>query len=159
MQAGLWWPFLLKDAHQYAKESVQCQRMGQPTTMDRMQDHPILPLEPFQKWGLDFVGPTKPKAKKNGARYILVATDYATKWVEAVALKDNKARSVARFLYKMMTRFGCPIELVSDQGVHFLNLVIKELTSKHMILHKKSTPYHPHANGQAENTNRCWCGF
>ena len=155
MQAGLWWPLLIKDAYQFSRECLQCQKMGQPTSMDRMQDHPVLPLEPFQKWGLDFVGPIKPKASRTGARYILVATDYATKWVEAVSLRDNKAASVARFLYKhIMTRFGCPIELVSDQGVHFLNSVIEELTNKHMIMHKKSTPYHPQANGQAKSTNK-----
>ena len=114
MQAGLWWPLLLRDAHTFAKECVQCQNLGQPTNRDRMQDHPVLPLEPFQKWGLDFIGPIKPRAKRTGARYILVATHYATKWVEAVALRDNKASSVARFIYKLMTRFGCPIELVSD---------------------------------------------
>ena len=115
--------------------------MGQPGSSDRMQDHPIMPLEPFQKWGLDFVGPIKPRASKTGARYILVATDYATKWVEAVALRDNKAASVARFLYKnIMSRFGCPVELVSDQGTHFLNSIIQKLTRTHMMVHKKSYP-------------------
>ena len=53
-----------------------------------------------------------------------------------------------------MTRFGCPIELISDQGSHFLNGVIRELTQTHTILHKKSTPYHPQANGQAESSNK-----
>lgn len=124
MQARLWLPLLLKDAYSFARECVQCQKLGQPTSMDRMEDHPIPPLEPFQKWGLDFVGPIKPKSKRTGARYILVATDYATKWVEAVALKDNKAASVARFLYKLMTRFGragvgsrCSFSEFSHQGV------------------------------------------
>lgn len=154
MQADLWWPLLLRDAHTFAKECVQCQKLGQPTNRDRMQDYPILPLEPFQKWGLDFIGPIKPRSKRSGARYILVATDYATKWVEAVALRHNKASSVAKFLYKMMTRFGCPIELVSDQGVHFLNSIIKELTARHMILHKKSSPCHAQANGQTESSNK-----
>ncbi|MCO5594436.1 hypothetical protein L7F22_048466 [Adiantum nelumboides] len=152
LQAGLWWPLLLKDAYTFAKECVQCLKMGQRTQGDRMQDHPILPLEPFQKWRLDFVGPIKPRAHKIGSRYILVATDYASKWVEAVALRDNKAASVARFLYKnIMTRFGCPIELVSDQRTHFLNFVIEELTSKHTILHKKSTPYHPQEKAKSSN--------
>ena len=113
-----------------------------------MPVQPILPFEPFQKWGLDFVGPIKPTAMFTGNKYILVATDYATKWVEAVALRDNSAKSVAKFLYKnIMTRFGCPVELISDQGGHFLNHVIEFLTKTHMIMHKKSSTYHPQANG------------
>ena len=65
--------------------------------------------------GIGFLGPIKLKGKKIGARYILVAMDYVTKRVEALALQDNKVASVAKFLYKdIMTRCGCPIELVSD---------------------------------------------
>lgn len=75
--------------------------------------------------------------------------------MEAVALRDNKASSVAKFLYKnIMTRFGCPIGLVSDQGGHFLNKVIRKLTRLHLIIHKKSTVYYPQANGQAESSNK-----
>ncbi|MCO5614966.1 hypothetical protein L7F22_069252 [Adiantum nelumboides] len=103
---------------------------------------------------MDFVGPVKPTSSRDN-RYILVAIDYCTKWVEVVALKDNKAAGVAKFLYhNIMTRFGCPIELVNDRGTHFLNEVIQELTKTHMILHKKSTPYHPQANKQAESSNK-----
>ena len=120
-----------------------------------MQHNPVLPLEPFQKWGIDFVGPIKPAAKLSGNKYILVATDYCTKWVEAIALRDNTARSVAKFLYNnIMTRFGCPVELVFDQGKHFLNKVIRLLTNTHMIIHKKSTVYYPQANGLAESSNK-----
>ena len=75
--------------------------------------------------GLDFVGPFSPPARRTGNRYILAATDYCTKWVEARALKDNSAKSVARFLYEaIMTRYGCPVELVTDQGGHFINAVV-----------------------------------
>lgn len=115
----------------------------------------VLPLEPFQKWGLDFVGPFYPPASHTVNKYILVATDYCTKWVEAKALRDNTAATVAKFLYEMiMTRYGSPMELVSDQGGHFLNEVIQNLTSQHMIIHKKSIVYYPQANGQAESTNQ-----
>ena len=100
---------MLKDAHEFAKRCIFCQKEGKPTQMDRMPHQPILPLEPFQKWKMDFVGPIKPMAKQTRNRYILVATDYCTKWMEAVALRDNKTSSVAKFLYKnIMTRFGCP---------------------------------------------------
>lgn len=62
---------------------------------------------------------------------------------------------MAKFIYQnIMTRFVCPMEIVSDQGKHFLNDFMKELTSKHVIIHKKSSVYHPQCNGQAESTNK-----
>ena len=70
-------------------------------------------------------------------------------------LNDNKASSVAKFLYKnIMTKSGCPIELVLDQGKHFLNKVIKNLTSMHMTIHKKLAVYYLQANGQAKSSNK-----
>ena len=83
----------------------------------------MLPLEPFQKWGLEFVGPFTPAAARTGNKYILVAIDYCTKWVEAKPLRDNIEASTTKFLYEhIWCRFGCPIELISDQGGHFLNV-------------------------------------
>ena len=74
-------------------------------------------------------------------KYILIATDYCTKWVEVWALPDNIARSMAKWLFKdIFTRFGTPIELVSDRGTHFVNKVIKEMTSFFLIVHKKFSP-------------------
>ena len=156
--SGLWWPTLHQDALEYVKRCEECQRTKPPVAMDEMPLRPIMATRAFAKWGIDFVGPIKPPAKHTHAEYIIVATDYLTKWVEAKATVKNDARTTAKFLYEnVFTRYGLPIEIVSDQGVHFLNEVIEFLLAEFMVLHKRSAPYHPQANGQAESTNKTLC--
>jgi hypothetical protein len=76
------------------------------------------------KWGLDFIGLSKLTRNK----YILVATHYATKWVEAKAFKTNIIIITTIFLDEyILTKFGCPLTIVIDQGVHFINDIIKHL--------------------------------
>ena len=85
----------------------------------------VLPQSPFEKWGLDYVGPIKPVARGSQAQYIIVATDYMTKWAEAKAVRKANAYSTAKFIYEnIITRFGFLIEIVTDQGTHFINQVI-----------------------------------
>ena len=78
-QVGLWWPTTQRDAQQYCRECDLCQRLGKPIEQACMPHQSVLPLEPIQKWGLDFVGPFTPAAARTGIKYILVATDYCTK--------------------------------------------------------------------------------
>ena len=123
---------------------------------------PMMEARTFSKWGIDFVGPINPPAHRTAhrtkAQYIIVATDYLTKWVEAKATQKNDARTTACFLYKyVFTRSGLPIEIVSDRGTHFINEVIHYLLDEFMVIHKKSAPYHPQANGQAESSNKILC--
>ncbi len=85
--------------------------------------------EPFIKLGLDFVGPIKPPKRYIGNIYIFVATNYVTKWVEVRALKINIAIIIAKNLYEcIIIRFRCPLIIVTNQGVHFINDAIKYLT-------------------------------
>ena len=74
---------------------------------------------------LTLLAPLVPAVINSQARYIIVATDYFTKWMEARATRKADARSTAKFLYEqVISRYGCPLELISDRGAHFLNEVI-----------------------------------
>ena len=158
MMAGLWWPTLFKDAEEFVKRCDECQRVKVPIRKDNMPLRPMMGAHAFAKWGIDFVGPINPPAHRTRAQYIIVATDYLTKWVEAKATQKNDARTTALFLYEyVFTRYGLPIETISDRGTHFINDVINYLLGEFMIVHKKSAPYHPQANGQAKSTNKILC--
>nr|GEZ79434.1 reverse transcriptase domain-containing protein [Tanacetum cinerariifolium] len=103
------------------------------------------------KKGIDFMGPF-PNSKGN--KYILVAVDYLSKWVEAKALPTNDARVVVKFLKSLFSRFGTPKAIISDRGTHFCNDQFAKVMSKYGVTHRLSTAYHPHTSGQVEVTNR-----
>ncbi len=88
--------------------------------------------------------PIKPIGKYTGNKFIIIATDYATKWVEARALKTNTAVAIAKKLYEcILIRFGCPLTIVTNQGVHFIDDAIKYLTDNFLLKHVSSTTYYP----------------
>lgn len=126
--------------------------MGRPTRSDEMTLHLQVVVTPFNKWGLDFVGPIDPSS--NGKSYILVCTDYVTKWVEVKEFKHARDNKVEKLLYEeIFTQYGVPREIVIDQGAQFTSTLINSLVNEYNIRHRKSTPYHPQANGQVEIAN------
>ena len=75
------------------------------------------------------------------------------KWVEATITKNNDAHTTTKSLYVyIFTRYGLPIDTMSDRGSHFLNETIEYLLDEFMIIHKNSSPYHSQSNGQAKST-------
>ena len=150
---GYYWPNLFRDAKSYVRSCDSYQRMGKPVQIDEMPLKPQVLIEPFERWLLDFVGPIMPMLRKK--KYILVCTDYVTKWVEAKALYQANEQSVVDFLFEeIFTRFGVPREIVIDQGTQLMSKLVKSITQQYQIRHRTSSPYHPQANGQVESTNK-----
>nr|GFA28386.1 hypothetical protein [Tanacetum cinerariifolium] len=103
--------------------------------------------EIFDVWGIDFMGPF-PSSKGN--KYILVAVDYFSKWVEAKALPTNDARVVVKFLKSLFSWFGTPKAIISDRGTQFCNDQFSRFMEKYGVTHRLSTTYHPQTSGQVE---------
>lgn len=87
-------------------------------------------------------------------KYMLVAVDYISKWVEAIALPINEAKHATRFLKKnIFTRFRCLRAIIFDGGSHFCNKLLEKVLAKYGVRHKVGTHYHPQTNGQVEVSN------
>ncbi|GJQ91122.1 reverse transcriptase domain-containing protein [Tanacetum coccineum] len=94
-----------------------------------------------------------PFPSSRGNKYILVAVDYLSKWVEAKALPTNDARVVVKFLKSLFARFGTPRAIISDRGTHFCNDQFAKVMSKYGVTHLLATTYHPQTSGQVEVSN------
>ncbi|GKA08940.1 reverse transcriptase domain-containing protein, partial [Tanacetum coccineum] len=108
-------------------------------------------LKIFDVWGINFMGPFP---SSRGNKYILVAVDYLSRWVEAKALPTNDARVFVKFLKSLFSLFGAPRAIISDRGTYFCNDKFDKVMSKYGVTHRLSTPYHPQTSGQVEVTNR-----
>ncbi|GJW39271.1 reverse transcriptase domain-containing protein [Tanacetum coccineum] len=97
---------------------------GNISSQNEMPQNNIQVCEVFDVWGLDFM---RPFPDLRGNKYILVAVDYVSKWVEAQALPTNDARVVVKFLKGLFARFGVPKALISDRGTHFCNSQLEKL--------------------------------
>ena len=86
---------------------------------------PLISVNPsltFEIWAIYFIGPFPIPAKRTCARYIITAVEYVTKWEEAELVDTCSNEIAAKFIYEnIVTRFACPITLISDQGSHFIN--------------------------------------
>ena len=130
----------------------KCQRMGNISRRNEIPLQGILVVQIFYVWGIDFMGPFP---SSFGNLYICLAMDYVSKWVEAIACPRNDASTVVGFIQRnILSRFGAPRTIISDEGNHFANKVFAKLMSRYGIKHVMGLTCHPQSNGQAEISNR-----
>nr|GEV64935.1 reverse transcriptase domain-containing protein [Tanacetum cinerariifolium] len=146
-----YWPTIYHDAQDLVKNYDICQRQGKISQRDEMPQNSIQVCEIFDVWGIDFIGPF---LSSKGNKYILVAVDYLSKWVEAKALPINEARVVCKFLKNLFARFGTPRAIISDRGTHFYNDQFAKVMLKYGVTQHLATLYHPQTSGQVEVSNR-----
>jgi hypothetical protein len=153
-RAGFYWPTMMEDCFRYFKGCEACQRFGDIQSAPASTLHPIIKPWPFRGWGLDFIGEIHPCSYRRH-RFVLVATDYFTKWTEAVPLKNMTHKELISFVLEhIVYRFGIPQTLTTDQGAAFMSHQFKDFAKSLRIKLLNSSPYYAQANGQAESSNK-----
>lgn len=154
------WPCIDKDVQKFVQHCVSCQQ----AKVHRHTQSPVTPIsaptDRFQTVHIDIVGPLPPANLPTVTyslpyRYLLTCIDRATRWCEAIPLVDTTATSVAiAFMSGWISRFGVPLQVVTDRGSQFEGELFSNLSSIIGFHHIRTTSYHPQANGIIERVHR-----
>ncbi|EOY32243.1 RNA-directed DNA polymerase (Reverse transcriptase), Ribonuclease H [Theobroma cacao] len=154
MRAGYYWLTLEKDCIDFARKCHKCQIYADRIHTPANSLHVLASPWPFSMWGMDVIGLITPKAS-NGHRFILVAIDYFTKWVEAASYANVTQKVVCKFIQKeIICRYGLPERIITDNASNLNGSMMKEVCAKFKIKHHSSTPYRPKMNGAVEAANK-----
>ncbi|VFQ98159.1 unnamed protein product [Cuscuta campestris] len=150
---GYFWPTIVKDCTEFLKKCKVCQEFqkvpGRPST----NYTPISTAIPFPRWGVDLVD-ALPRGT-GSVRYVIVAIDYFTKWVEAAPLASITEVQCQKFLAKqVICRFGVPEHIITDNGTQFESKPFNAFLESWGIKHSYASVGYPQTNGQVENANR-----
>ncbi len=152
LMARFFWPGIHENVRRWCAACRECQLVNPPASPKA----PLCPLPlmqvPFERIGMDLIGPLERSAR--GHRFALVLVDYATRYPEAVALRNISAKSVAEALFSMISRVGIPKEILTDQGTAFMSRTIRELYELLGIKSIRTSVYHPQTDGLVERFNR-----
>jgi Integrase zinc binding domain len=150
IRLSFWWPTLLVDCTSYCRSCIGCQQRKRPWS----KQQPVLhwPVNrPFQRLAMDLLD--LKTISINGSRYVMVVTEYWTKWKYLFALSEKDPIQVAQCSAKVITDHGAPEELLSDFGGEFVNAVNTALVERFSISRLRTTPYHPQTDGMVERSN------
>jgi hypothetical protein len=153
-RAGFYWPTMINGCFRYYRGCESYHKFGDVQLAPVAMLHPIIKPWPFRSWALDLVGQIHPFSSKCH-QFVLVATDYFTKWKEVVPLKNLTYREVIHFILEhIIHRFGIPQTLTMDQGSSFMSHQGHEFVESLKIKLLSSSLYYAQANGEAESNNK-----
>src|SRR5437588_2115574 len=133
-----------EDINNYVRSCDTCQKRIKKKQVSEASSATIV-TEPFAHIGIDVMGPLP--VKRNGKRYIILAVDFFTKYLEGIVVDEADAQTVTKFLHSdIICRYRIPKELASDQRTEFINNLIEELSRTYHIKYIKTTAYHPQGN-------------
>ena len=139
---GYWQPNMQREAQEYVKKCDQCQRFAPNIHQPGNVLNPLSSPWPFAQWGLDIIGPF-PKVARN-MMWLLVSTDYFTKWVKVKPLANIRDVDAKRFMWKnIVTQFGIPHTLISDNGLQFDSKTFRRYCGELGIMNRYSTLAYP----------------
>eukprot|EP00253_Pinus_taeda_P002057 PITA_02057 len=119
LRAGYYWPSIFSDVHRFIRNCQACQLFTGKQKLAALPLQPVIVEAPFQHWGLDFIGKFHENSS-NGYSWILTATDYFTKWVEAIPAKNDTEKVIMDFIENnIITRFGVPAKITTDNAKAF----------------------------------------
>lgn len=149
-----YWPGLYGSIRRYVSHCRDCQRRKSPPQLPPGTLHPIEPPDlPFAKIGIDLLG--RFPATKNGNRWIIVCTDYLTRFTITKALPTAEASEIAKFMVEeIILKHGAPREMISDRGRSFLSMIVRDVNQICQTSHLLTTAYHPQTNGLTERFNK-----
>ncbi|GJZ94446.1 reverse transcriptase domain-containing protein [Tanacetum coccineum] len=153
IRTGYYWPTMHTDARKLIRECNDCQ-VHRPIPRNPQQNlTPITSPWPFYKWGIDIAGPFPEGPGK--VKFLIVAIDYFTKWIEAKPVATITGNQVKKFVWdNIVCRFGLPGEIVSDNGKQFRDNPFKDWCEKLCIRQCFASVKHPQTNGLVERANR-----
>jgi len=154
LRTGYFWMTMENDCCKHVRKCQKCQIYADNITISLTALNVLSALWPFSMWGIDVIGAIEPKAS-NGHRFILVAIDYFTKWVEAASYANVTRKVVAKFIRKeLICRYGIPDRIITDNATNLNNQMMNELCEEFKIKHHNSYPYRPKMNGAVEAANK-----
>ena len=153
IRQSYYWPGLQSDVKSYVSGCDICSRRKAPLKSKRAPMQPVQVGFPLERIATDILGEFP--ETENGNRYILVVSDYFTKWTEAFPLRNMEAHTVAKLITnEVICRFGCPVAVHSDQGRQYESVLFTEVCRLLEIRKTRTTPYHPQSDGMVERFNK-----